>query len=134
MFCGSKSAHTLDCASTASGSIATLQKFLNNSASEPNKCFPTGDVEIFADNTQRKGKTIRVRENGKSPIGIATNVVFIQANPDSRLQLREDLSPEEWAGTNDNNSLIEKINNYEDSLNVEISRKCRCMIVNKKSY
>ena len=74
----------------ASGSIAMLQKFLNNSASEPNKCFPTGDVEIFADNTQRKGKTIRVRENGTSPIGIATNVVFIQANPDSRLQLRED--------------------------------------------
>ena len=88
-----KSAHTLDGASTASGGFATLQKFLNSSASEPNKCFPTGAVEIFADNTQRKRKAIRVRENGKTPIGIASNVVFIQANPDSMLQLREDLSP-----------------------------------------
>ena len=115
LFCGSKSAHTLDGALTASGSIATLQKFLNNSASEPNK---------FADNTQHKGKTILVRKYGTTLIGIATNVVFIQANPDSMLQLREDLSPEEWAGKN-GNSLIEKINNYENSLNVKISRKYR---------
>ena len=69
---------------------------------------------------------IHERENGTTPIGIATNVVFIQANPDSMLQLREDLSPEEWAGKNDNNSLIEKINNYENSLNVEISHKYCC--------
>ena len=48
------------------------------------------------------------------------------------LQLREDLSPEEWAGKNDN-SLIEKINNYENSLNVEISHNI-AMIVNAKSY
>ena len=58
---------------------------------------------------QWKGKAISVRENGTTPIGIAINVVFIQANPDNMLQLREDLSPEEWAGKNDNNSLIEII-------------------------
>ena len=52
----------------------------------------------IADNTQCKGKTIRGRENGTTPIEIATNAVFIQANPDSILQLRKDLSPEEWAG------------------------------------
>ena len=124
-FCGSKSVHTLPGALTASGSIAILQKFLNNSASETNKCFPTGDIEVFADNTQSKGETIRVRENATTPIGIATNVVFIQANRDSILQSREDLSPEEWGEKTDNNSLIEKINNYENSLNVEISRKYR---------
>ena len=88
--------------------------------------FPTGDVEAFADNTQHKGKTIRVRESGTNPIGIAANVVFIQANPDGILQLREDLSPEEWAGKNDNNSLIENINNYENGLNVGVSCKYRC--------
>ena len=65
---------------------------------------------------------ILVRKYGTTLIGIATNVVFIQANPDSMLQLREDLSPEEWAGKN-GNSLIEKINNYENSLNVKISCK-----------
>ena len=75
---------------------------------------------------------IHERENGTTPIGIATNVVFIQTNPDSMLQLKEDLSPEEWAGKNDN-SLIEKINNYENSLNVEISHNI-AMIVNAKSY
>ena len=91
-FCGSKSAYALD---------ATLQKFLNNSASEPNKCFPTGDVEVFADNTQLKRKNIRLRKNGTTPIGIASNVVFVQANPDSILHLR-DFSPEDWAGKNDN--------------------------------
>ena len=92
------------------------------------KCFSTGDVEIFADNTQWKGKAISVRENGTTPIGIAINVVFIQANPDNMLQLREDLSPEEWAGKNDNNSLIEiiKKKKYENSLNVEISCKYCC--------
>ena len=58
-FCGSKSAYALD---------ATLQKFLNNSTSEPNKCFPTGDVEVFADNTQLKRKNIRVRKNDLTPI------------------------------------------------------------------
>ena len=89
-FCGSKSAHILDGASMASGSIPTLQKFLDNPASELNKCFPTGDVKIFGDNMQRKGKTICVRENSTTPIGIATNVVFIQANPDSMLQSIED--------------------------------------------
>ena len=98
-FCGSKSAHTLDGASTATGSIVTLQKFLNNSASEPNKCFPTGDVKVFADNTQRKGKTILVWENGTTPIRIATNVVFIQANPGSVLQLREDSGTANWQQT-----------------------------------
>ena len=91
-----------------SGSIALLEKILNNFASDSNKCFSTGDVEIFADNMQWKGKTIHVRENGTTLIGIAINVVFIQANPDNMLQLREDLSPLEWAGKNDNNSLIEK--------------------------
>ena len=73
---------------------------------------------------QCKGKTILVRENGTTPIGIATNVVFIQSKSDSILQLREDLSPEEWSGENDN-ILIENINNYENSLNVEISHKYR---------
>ena len=48
------------------------------------------------------------KRNGTTLIGIAINVVFIQANPDNMLQLREDLSPLEWAGKNDNNSLIEK--------------------------
>ena len=42
-FCGSKLVHTLGGASTAIGSIATLQKFLNSSA-ERNKCIQTGDV------------------------------------------------------------------------------------------
>ena len=107
LFSGSKLVHTLDGASTASGSTAMLQNFLNNSASEPKKCFPTGNIEVFADNTQHKGKTICVKENG-TPIDIATNIVFIQANPDSILQLREHLFPEQWAGKNDNNSLIEK--------------------------
>ena len=41
------------------------------------------------------------------------------------LRLSEDLSPEEWAGKNDN-SLIEKMNNYKNSLNMEITRKYRC--------
>ena len=70
------------------------------------------------------GKTICIRENGTASIGIATNVVFIQANHDSILQLKENLSPKEWAGKNDN-SLTENLNKYENGLNVEISHKCR---------
>ena len=39
------------------------KKFLNNSASDPNKCFPIANVEVLADHSQRKGKPICVREN-----------------------------------------------------------------------
>ena len=95
--CGSKTAHALDGCSYPSGCVTTLQKFLKSSAEQPNLCFTTGDVEVWADNTQRKGKTCRVREDGTTPIGIATNVVFIQNS--SSIQKIKELAPGFWSGT-----------------------------------
>ena len=68
--CGSKTAHVLDGCSYPSGCVTTLQKFLKSFAEQPNLCFTTGDVVVWADYTQRKSKTCRVREDGTTPTGI----------------------------------------------------------------
>ena len=54
---GFKSLHTLDGCSYPSGSVTTLQKFLQSSQDE-DKCFESGDVEVWADNT-KKGKDLQ---------------------------------------------------------------------------
>ena len=78
--CGSKTAHAFDGCSYPKGCVTTSQKFLKSSAEQPNLCFNSGDVEVWADNTQRKDKTCRVREDGNTPIVISTNVKFIQTS------------------------------------------------------
>ena len=42
---------------------------MKESAKNPNVIYDSGGVDIFADNTQRKGKSQRVKENGTTPIG-----------------------------------------------------------------
>ena len=96
--CGSKTAHSLDGCSYPSGCVTTLQKFLKSSAEQPNLCFNSDDVEVWADNTQRKGKTCRVKEDGPTPIEITTNVVFIQPSSSSIQKIKE-LAPRFWSGT-----------------------------------
>ena len=84
---GSKTAHTIDGVSSASGSIKTLRGVLKHSAdNNRNFCFSSGDVDVFADNTQKKGKTSHVKEDGIAPLNVATNVVFIQSNPATNYQ------------------------------------------------
>ena len=74
---GSKTAHTIDGVSSASGSITTLRGVLKDSAdNNRNFCFSSGDVDVFADNTQKKGKTSCVKEDGTTPLNVATNVFF----------------------------------------------------------
>ena len=85
-FSGSKAAHALDGGTTSCGCIATMKNLLCQLATEPNVCFANGDVHVFADNTQRTGKTSRVKENGTAPLSAATNVVFIQSNPPTEFQ------------------------------------------------
>ena len=119
-FHGSKSSHALDGCSYPSGSVTTLQKFLRSSSQDENKCFESGDVEVWAENTQRKGKTSRVREDGTTPISIATNVVFIRPNPVSHIQKIYELSPRHWRNTKENiHSLIRQ---FEQQLNANIFR------------
>ena len=57
LFHGSKLSHAFDGCSYPSGSVTTLQNFLQSSSQDENKCFESGDVEVWADNTERKGKT-----------------------------------------------------------------------------
>ena len=113
VFSGSKAAHSLDGATSASGSITTLRTWLKDSAINPNTVYESGDVDVFADNTQRKGKTNRVKEDGVTPIGIATNVVFIQSNPPSNIQLKE----EPFSHQHSKSDIISLIDEYEESLN-----------------
>lgn len=56
-FSGSKAAHTLDSISRASGSITTMKNFFKTRAVEKSVCTTTTDIEIFSDNTQKKGRT-----------------------------------------------------------------------------
>ena len=92
-FSGSKAAHALDGGTTSSGSITTMKNFICQLATEPYACFANGDVDVFADNTQRTGKTSRVKENGTATLSVATNVVFIQSNPPTEFQSISRLCP-----------------------------------------
>ena len=78
--------------------VLLYKSFFKSPAEQPNLCFNSGDVEVWAGNTQRKGKTCRVREDGTTPIGIATNVVFIQPSSSS-IQKIKVLAPRFWPGT-----------------------------------
>lgn len=120
---GSKTANTLDGASTASGSVTTIKQFLKSSASDPNTCFDK-DVDIFSDNTQRTGKTARVRENGTTPLGVATNVVFIQQTPPSDIQSRDDLKPGCWPQKS-KKDIASSVKDFENQLNTEYFRPFR---------
>lgn len=71
-FSGSKAAHTLQSCAQACGSITTLRNFSKLKARSLNVCEWREDLEIFADNTQKKGRTARIKENATTPIGIAT--------------------------------------------------------------
>jgi ribosomal protein L40E len=123
--CGSKTAHSLDGASGAGGSINTLRTFFKSSSTEPNECY-TGDIDIFSDNTQRTGKTVRVGEDGTTPVGVATNVVFIQSNPPTDLQSRKDLKPSEWSNNERPNSeTTDDITKLETHLNEDYFRPYR---------
>ena len=103
---GSKSSHALDGCSYPSGSVTTLRKFLQSSSQDENKCFGSVHVEVWADNTQRKGKTSRVWEDGTTPISIATNVVFIHPNPVTHIQKIYELSPRHWPNAKENIPLL----------------------------
>ena len=51
------------------------------------------DVDVFANNTQKKGKISRVKEDGTTPLNVASNIVFIQSNPANNYQSLSHLSP-----------------------------------------
>ena len=124
-FSGSSTAHTIDSTASACGSVSTLKKFFAESASTPNLC-PSGDIHIFADNTQRKGRTSRVKEDGTTPIGIATNVVFINPNKGTRYQYEKHLSPSEWFYGHESEDWIPgAIMDKEEELNRNIFRPYR---------
>ena len=55
-------------------------------ATEPNVYFANGDVDVFADNTQRTGKISRVKGHFTAVLSVATNVVFIESNPPTEFQ------------------------------------------------
>ena len=68
-FSGSKSAHSLDGTTSASGSVSTLYTWMKETAKNPNVIYDNRDVDVFADNTQCKSKTSKVKEDGTTPIG-----------------------------------------------------------------
>ena len=82
-------------------------------------------MEVWADNTQRKGKTCRVREDGTTPIGIVTNVVFIQPGSSSIQKIKE-LAPRFWSGTK--LGVAELIINKEERLRKTIFRPYRLTV------
>ena len=127
---GSKMAHTIDGVTTASGTITTLRKVLKDHAeNHKNLCFTDNDLDIFSDNTQRKGKTSRVKEDGTTPVNVATNVVFIQKNPSTNFQSISQLSPTNWLNQSDD--YIANIIKLDEDLNRNAFRPYRYMQVQK---
>ena len=81
---------------SSSGSKTTLQNFLKCSSNETkNTCFPN-NCDIFADNTQCKGKRTRITENGTMPLGTVTNIVFIESNFKTDIMKNPEFSPMKW--------------------------------------
>ena len=78
-FSGPKASHSLDSCSRACGSVTSMKNFFKEKGAVPNSRDMAGDIEIFADNTKRKGRTSRVKEDATTPIGIAT-VAIIESN------------------------------------------------------
>ena len=110
---GSKTAHAIDSPFSACGSITTLRTFLNENAKDTiNECFPENNVDIFTDNTQKKGKTTRVKDDGTAPVNVAANVVFLESNPPTNYQSDFSLSSRHWLNKNDNfsNDLLVFVN------------------------
>ncbi|CAG2210755.1 unnamed protein product [Mytilus edulis] len=89
---GSKTAISLLGTSSASGSVTTLKSVLKSSSEAVNEC-PQHD-DCFFDNTQRIGKTRRVREGGVTPLSIATNVVYCQSEEPTDVQSITENKPE----------------------------------------
>ena len=95
--------------------LLAQQQWMKEESNDKNVIFQIGDIDVFADNTQRKVKTNRVKENGVRSSGITTNVVFIQSNPPSNIQYIESFSPVNWfSKTTD---CVNKIINLEKMLN-----------------
>ena len=78
---GIKAAHVLDSGTTSSASITIMKILSYQLASEPNVRFANDDVYVFAENTRRTGKTRRAKENGTTPLSVATNVVLSSQIP-----------------------------------------------------
>ena len=84
----------------------------------------SGDVDIFADNTKRKSKTTRVKENGTKPLGIATNVVFVHFNPPScHSTTRKFITKKVWYDPSRTYNM--EIGIVEDHLNKNVFRPYR---------
>ena len=56
-----------------------MKNFFKKKGAVPNSRDMAGVIEIFADNTKRKGRTSRVKEDATTPIEIA-NVAIIESN------------------------------------------------------
>ena len=78
------------------GSITTMKNLLCQLVTKTNIYFTTDDVDVFVDNTQRNGKTSRVKENGTALLSVATNVVFILSNFPTEFQSVSQLLPSIW--------------------------------------
>ena len=124
---GSKAAHTIDGVSPASGSITTLQGVLKDNAdNNRNFCFLSGDVEVFAGNTEKKSKASCVKEDRTTPLNVATNVVFIQSDPATNYQSLSHLSPRNWLNKADDSP--SDIISYDDELSSNTFAPYRFMI------
>ena len=121
---GIKAAHVLDSGATSSGSITTMKILSYQLASEPNVCFANDDVYVFAENTRRTGKTRRAKENGTTPLSVATNVVFIQSNSPTEFQSVSQLCPSIWEKPC-NKGTDHQISNLEEAINRDILRPYR---------
>ena len=131
-FSRSKASHSLDSCSRACGSVTTMKNFFKKKEAGPNFCDMAEDIEIFADNTQWKGRTSRVKEDATTLIGIATNVVVIQSNFNSFIQQDIRLSPENWLYNTDfEETVCDKIKGLEHELNEKVFRPYRYDYQNK---
>ena len=70
------------------------------------------------------GKTRRAKENGTTPLSVATNIVVIQSNPPTEFQLISQSGPSIWERPC-NKGTDHQISNLEEAINRDILRPYR---------
>ena len=95
-------------------------------ATDPNVCFANGNVDVFADNTQKPVKQVEhsMAQKSHSYPSVATNAVFIQSNLPTECQSISQLRSSIWEKPC-NEGTDHQISYLEEAINRDIFRSYR---------
>lgn len=99
-----------------SGSYTTVNSILNQPCAQVDP--PDNDIHVTFDNNQKVGfSSGRIREGSKVPVSICTATTFIEPQPPTNLQQKDDFTNDKWLS--DKNNIGIKVKAIEDEAMAE---------------